>query len=345
MAAQFDIGVEIGVVGVEQRPVGDGAGQIGRETAARIPVAIDGEDMPVVVEADFVIHDEVMALAGGDHVVVAVGTNLDRAIPAFRGDGGNAGEQVHLRFLAAKAAAHAAHVHDDRMAGHVQNMGDHVLHLGRVLGRDIDDHILVLAGHGHGDLTFEIEVILPADAETALDATRRRRHRGTGIAAPQGQRIGHIIMTRIPGGDRIQREGQGLILDLCLLRSAAGLIAALGDNGEDRLAPEQHMVLGEDRIVMLAIGRDIVDARQVGGGQHAQHAGMGQRVGEIHAGDPAMRAFRQAQIGMDQTLRLGKIVGVVGPAGDMLDGAVMGCFAVGQAADGGVVLHRQTPAA
>ena len=68
---------------MEQRAVGDRAGEVGGEAAAGGEAAVDGEDAAVVVEADLVLVEEVVALAGRDHVVVAVGADLDGAVPSF----------------------------------------------------------------------------------------------------------------------------------------------------------------------------------------------------------------------------------------------------------------------
>ena len=48
--------------------------------------------------------------------------------------------------------------------GHAEDVGDHVLHLGRVLGRGVDGDVVVLAGDGEGDHALEVEVVLAADA-------------------------------------------------------------------------------------------------------------------------------------------------------------------------------------
>ena len=78
--------------------------------------AVDAEDAAVVVEADLVVDEEVVALAGRDHVVVAVGPDLDRAAELLGGDRGERGELVALRLLAAEAAAHAPHLDGHRVA-------------------------------------------------------------------------------------------------------------------------------------------------------------------------------------------------------------------------------------
>ena len=175
--------VVVGVVGVEEGAVGDRAGEVGGEAAAGGEAAVDGEDAAGVVEADLVLVQEVVALAGGDHVVVAVGADLHGAVELLGGDGGDGGEQVRLGFLAAEAAAHAADDDGHGVRRNAEDVGDHVLHLGRVLGRGIDGDVVVLAGDGEGDHALEVEMVLAADALHALEAVRRGRHRGGDVAA------------------------------------------------------------------------------------------------------------------------------------------------------------------
>ena len=230
--------VVIGVVGVEERAVGDRAGEVGGEAAARGEGAVDREDAAVVVEADLVVVEEVVALAGRDHVVVAVGAELHRPVPLLGGDRGDRGEEVRLGLLAAEAAAHAPDDDRHRVRRHAEDVGDHVLHLGRVLGRGIDRDVVVLAGDREGDHALEVEVVLAADALHALQPVRRGRHRRGDVAALELQGLGD---EGVVGGDRLGDVGdvrQRPVLDLRALRRAAGGVAGLGDHGEERLAVE-----------------------------------------------------------------------------------------------------------
>ena len=43
-------------------------------------------------------------------------------------------------------------------------MADHVLYFARMLGRGPDRDLVVFAGNGQGDMAFEIEMLLAADA-------------------------------------------------------------------------------------------------------------------------------------------------------------------------------------
>jgi hypothetical protein len=107
-----------------------------------------------------------VALAGDEHVVVAVGAQLDRALQLARRSP-RGGPQRRLRFLAAEAAAHAPALDHDVVRMQAQRMRDHVLHLARVLGRALHQHAAVFLRDGVGDLAFQVELLLAADIQLA----------------------------------------------------------------------------------------------------------------------------------------------------------------------------------
>ena len=175
------------------RARGDRAGQVGRIAGARDHVDFGGEDAAVVVVADFVFVMEAVALAGDQHVVVAVGAQLDRALAGCAAAMADAAApQRRLRFLAAEAAAHAPALDHDVVRVHAQRMRDHVLHLARVLGRALHQHALVFLRDRVGDLAFEVELFLAADIQLALDRVRRAFERGLAVAALQAHRRQHV---------------------------------------------------------------------------------------------------------------------------------------------------------
>ena len=67
---------EVGVVAMEHRAVVDRTRQVGRHAATRCELEIDAVNASVVVEADVIVDDEIMAFARHDHVVVAVEPQL-----------------------------------------------------------------------------------------------------------------------------------------------------------------------------------------------------------------------------------------------------------------------------
>ena len=62
----------IRIVGVEHGAVGDAGGEIRGIAAARRVIEANADDPAVVVETHVVVDAELVALAGDDHVVVAV---------------------------------------------------------------------------------------------------------------------------------------------------------------------------------------------------------------------------------------------------------------------------------
>ena len=77
-------------------------------------------------------------------------------------------------------------------------MRDQVLHLARVLGRAVHVHAAVFLRDGVADLAFEVELLLAADVERALQAVRRR---GDGARAPlAGFAVAAALRTRCIGG-------------------------------------------------------------------------------------------------------------------------------------------------
>jgi hypothetical protein len=190
LRGQVDMRVEIAAVGVEQGAVCDRARQVGREATAGRIGGIDRVDAAVVVEAEFVIDQEVVALACRCHVLVAVGAELDRPLQLLGGDGGECRKLVALGFLAAEAAAHAAHVDRDRVGWNVEHMADDMLDLARVLGRRPDGDVVILAGDGHGDVALEVEMLLATDPHLTLQPALGIGHLGLGFAALQRHRAG-----------------------------------------------------------------------------------------------------------------------------------------------------------
>ena len=343
---------EIGIVAVEQRPVGDRAGEIRREAAARSIDVVDAQNVAVVVEADLIVDHEIVPLAGRGHVVVAIGTDLDGAVELLGGDGRECRELVALGFLAAEAAAHAAGLDRDGVARHAENVADHVLHLARVLRRGIDGDVMVFAGNGEGDLAFEIEVVLAAEPHAALQPARRLGDGSGGIAALQRQRRCHQFRRcRIEMGD----VDDCRLLPVLHPREAAGtprLLARLRDDAEDRLAEELDGIRRQHRFVVTAGRRNVVDPRHVVSGQHVDDARSRPHRRQVHLPDGAVRHRRQAEAAMQRTGRLRHVVDIDRLPGDMLVRGIVALIGGDAAADlaglevGGCVLvhgHALTP--
>ena len=165
--------IEIAIVRMEHGAVVHAERQIGGIAAAAEQRYIDGGERARGVEARLVVDMEIMALAGHDHVVVAVEPDLGRFARDMGGKRGKRRPLRRLGFLAAKAAAHAAAFAHHRGIGDSQHFGHAMLDLARVLGRGIDQHAAAFLRHGHGNLSLEIEMLLPADIDAARETMGR----------------------------------------------------------------------------------------------------------------------------------------------------------------------------
>ena len=181
-----EFGKEVGVVGMEHGPVDHAEAQIGRTSAAGVKLDVHRPHAPVGFEADAVGNGEVVALAGHDHVGIAVEPELAGPAGGAGGESGDDRPLRRLRLLAAEAAAHAAHAAGHEGIRQRENAGDDVLHFARMLSGRIDQHGAVLARHGERDLAFQIKVFLAANVERAGTAKRRCRDRFGGIAVDEG---------------------------------------------------------------------------------------------------------------------------------------------------------------
>jgi hypothetical protein len=184
---------------------------------------------------------------------------------------GDDGPLRRLRLLAAEAAAHAPHLDRHGVARPVERVGDQVLHLARMLGRAMDEHVPILHGDGERDLALEIEMILSADIDPAAEAMACRLERARRIAAAHFIGVEHEAPLRQCVCGRQDRR-EVLVLDGGQLRRHPGGVDGLGRHGEQHLAGELDLVGREDRVVMLADRADIVDAWYVGRRQNQHHA-------------------------------------------------------------------------
>ena len=311
----------IAVVTMQHRPVVDRGGQIRRHAAAAREHKIDPDDAAIGIEPNIVVDAEIVPLAGQHHVVVAVQPQLHRPLRPLRQQRGDAGDQRRLRLLAAKAAAHPPRLGHHRMVRQFQGPSDQMLHLRRVLGGGIDQHIAVLPRNRHGDLAFEIEMLLPADIDPPRQPVRRPSQRRGGIAARHelgrqheglgGQRL-------VDGQDRRQRF-------VFYHRGGGGTTRtgdAVGGNGEDRLAVVLHQPVGEDRIARQ--GRpDIVHPRHIRRRHHRGHPRHARDRRHVQPGDAGVSVLRQADVGVQQASRFRQVVDIQGLAADMLGRTVV----------------------
>ena len=264
-----------------------------------------------------------MALAGDHHVIVAVIAHL--AGPP-RGPGGQRaghGQRIALAFLAAKAAAHPAHLDAHRTHRQMQGMGHLVLHLGRMLGRGMNDHVTPLLRQGQGDLAFQVEVLLAAHLDLPVDPMGGGGDGGGGIAL--GPDHGACLKPAVGGQRLIHRQQGGVFGEADLAhpgRPARGKVA-LGNHKENLLPQVMHRARGQQRLV-IGRGRTVGHVRQIVGGQHRDNPGGRPDCGQVHAGDRAMRDAGQTKGQMQRACGRRDVVDIARLPGDMQGCGIMG---------------------
>ena len=314
--------IVVGVVGVEHGAVVHAEREIGRIPATPAELHIDPREHAFAVEAAAPVQAKIVTLAGHRHVVVAVEAKLGRAAGHVRGEGGEAGPLRRLRLLAAERPAHPPALAHHRRIGRAEHACDEVLHLGRMLGRGVDPHLVVLAGHGERHLPLEIEMLLAADAHVAFEPACSGGDGGRRLPAPElvgGQHLG-------AGGEALvdgDAGGARLDFDAGAPCGAAGRVTGLGDHREDHLSVKENLVGGEDRIVAEG-GAAIVHAGNVRGGQHRQYSGGSAHRIEIDGTDRPARNAGMAGRYMHRARGLGQVVDVGGGPLDVACGTVVG---------------------
>ena len=157
---------------MEHRAVDDAERKVRRAAAARVEHDVVGADAARVVVADAPVGAKIVTLAGELEIVVAVEADLARRAGHARAERRDRRPGAGLALLAAEAAAHAPRLHGDEGVRQAEHARDDVLDLGRILRRAMHGHLARFAGDGERGLPLEIEMLLAADAEDALEPMR-----------------------------------------------------------------------------------------------------------------------------------------------------------------------------
>lgn len=286
--------------------------------------------MASVVKSNGIFHGHIMALSGGQHVLVAVGAQFHRAAGSARRHRGHHSEEICLGLLAAKGPAHAPHLHRDRRRGQAKRVGHHVLDLGGVLGRREHAHLASLARDRQCNLPFKIEMILPADLHSSGETARRSGDRRFGVPDRERQRFGHQIAPGLGIGNGQTSRSRG-VGDLCQADGPARRVAGLGDHSKEWLSVEQRHPVGQHRIVLFAGRRDIV-VGQVRGGQNRHNPGRhAHRLDVERKGRMGM--FRKPERRVQRARGFGDIVDIPCGPRHMAERTVMGLRAAGGTGD------------
>ena len=307
---------------MEHRAVVDRPRQIRRVTAAAGKGEFHAEDAAVGIEADLVVGDEVVTLAGDQHVVVAVGPKLHGTAELLREQRGDAGEQARLAFLAAESASHPAAVDDDVVGLDVERMSDLMLDFAGMLRRAVDEHGAVFLRQCVRDHAFEVELVLAADVDAPRQPMRSRCDRGGWISPlhPLGRKHERMRAHRCLGGEN---RLQVLVFDDGKASGAPRLVDGTCGYREDRLADVLDECGREDRIVGDD-GAIVVLAGDVLRGQHGDDARRREHFREVDRLDPRVRTLAHPDRRVQRPANFSNVVGVERLAADVEMRAVVG---------------------
>ena len=288
---------------------------------------------PSRVEADLVVDDEVVALAGDDHVVVAVGAALGGAAGLLGDDGADAGEQVALGLLAAEGAAHAADLDRDRVRGHVQHLGDHVLDLGRVLGRGVDRDLVVLARHRPAR-SAPRDRSAPGRRCASGPARRRGAAAIAALASPRRRVSGSVTRTpvgRAASASRIAGSSSySTTASLAARRACSRVVAATAKIGWPTNWTRSVASSGSSwrwvGLTSFSPGMSAAVRTQTTPSARAHRR-------QVELDDPRMRLGREPELDVEQAGGLGQVVDIERLAGDVAPGAVVRARIVGSPLD------------
>ena len=275
-----------------------------------------------------------MALAGDGHVVVAVGAQLDRPVQLERCQRSALAEDAGIALLAAEAAPHAPANHLDVVRVQVQCGGRLALVAVGMLGRDVDRHLSVLARHGVGDLSFQIELLLLATRGAAFHPMGRSGDRLGGFATRDRLGRHHEALVR-HGLVDAQDGGQLLHRHTRLARGLAGIEHLTRHHHGDRLAQELDLAIGQEGVVVDDRAA-VVFARNISRGEHRHHAVLAQDRFSVDAFTEqfTVRNRRENQRGVQGAANLGNVVDVHRLACHVQAGRLMGQFPALLALDG-----------
>ncbi len=307
MRDDLDIFQEIAVVGVEHGAVIDRKRQVGRTTTPRRQIQLQRTDPSCLIEGHIIVGFEIVALAGQHHVVVAIGAELGRPIGLSSDKRTGGGKQRGLGFLAAESAAHAPNFDGNISAAAAKQVRHEVLNLRRMLGRTQDMHCALLARRRHGDLAFEVKVLLAAHLNRALK-TIWRAHKRSHIPASHD-------LSRFQGGIGRACSGNGqdgwqrFVLDLAKPCRHARRLDRCGGNQKQRLARKDGLVLRQQQIVVKD-RRDIVVTRDICCGEDRDHTRRGANGLKVHTENIGVGMRTPAKRQMQHIAGLSDIVGV-----------------------------------
>ena len=312
--AQPDVRDVVGVVHVAQGP------RQHRLRQVEAPSAVEGEgdlerlQQPVRTEADAPLGADPVPLAGHGEVLRAGESDPDGPTGDHAAEGGDRGVAVGLHLLAAEGPTHAQGLHGDVVVAQAEHPRDDVLGLGGVLGGALDEDLPGLVDLGQRALGLEVEVLLAGRLGDPAEDVRGRRESALDVPALD-RRLDALEARR---GDRLgDREEcrQRLVVDLDGGGTEPRRLQRLAQHPADGV-PDVHHLAREERLVVP--DPRVVDARDVLGAEHPDHAGHLQGGGGPERGHPRVGVRRLHRVGMQAAPRPDdQVVGVERGAGDV----------------------------
>jgi hypothetical protein len=179
----------------------------------------------------------------------------------------------------------------------------------------------VLLRDGGGDLTFKVEMLLPANLEFAFDDGMGLGYRGHVATRPQDR---PLFKARVGGERRFhsQEGGQVGVGDRGKTGCFAGLQMGLCHHKEDRLPHIMHGAGGEEGLVMHG-RRGVRHVGKIGSGEDSYDAGCGAHWGQVDRCNLGMGAGRQTEGEVQGTCRQGHVIDIARLTGDMQGGAIV----------------------
>ena len=311
---------------VGARDDGEEAGRELGRVGAGIEAAVVGDrvhaqarDLAVLGGGDLGRHVVVARERGGGEVLDAVLHPLHRLA---RDDGGDDGADVAGigADLVAEAAADVGRDHVDLVLGDLGDQRGHraddVRRLERAVDRQlaldlveggdalaglerggmravVGDQLLDLhLGIGEGGIGAGLVAHRPLEDVVVVLAGAVRAGGLAGEVLAQHGRVGRH---RLEG---IDDDGQPLVFDLDGLHAVGRRVAVLGDDEGDLLVLEQHLAVGQHHLHVVGERRHPgeVDALQLLGGQHRQHARHLQRLGGVDLLDAGVGILRAHEV-------------------------------------------------
>ena len=265
-----------------ERPGQHRLGEVEAPAAVRGQRRLESLDQSVVVEAHPPLGVEAVALAAHGEVLGAVQPEPDRAAGQDAAESRDRGEAVRLHLLAAEPATHAQALHGHLVAVQAEHVGHDLLRLRGMLGAALHEDLPALVDQRQGAVRLEVEVLLSGELELSAEHVRGRLDPGSHVTALD-RRLGALEGVRRDRVLDVDQRRQRLQVEHHGRSTEPGRFECLAQHPADGVAVEADLVR-EQRLVVLDPG--VVDARHVGGGEHAHDPRYVVRRGHVEARDP-----------------------------------------------------------